>query len=200
MEFMSTTRLAIATLETAGIIPSVVAASDAVCECQGKVITTGMGKAGHAARKSSSTFSSLGSPSCYLHPAEASHGDSGIAEPGDLLLVFSTSGKTREVIETIDLFRRLTAGGIDDAPSKVVAITSHPESPVRDMSDVVIDIGIVREAGHLSLAPTTSVVVMLVVADMVASLCAYRRGLTVEQFGLRHHGGYLGRKCRGEEP
>lgn len=199
MEFMSVTRLAVEKLESSGIIPSIIDASDIFCSCQGKIITTGMGKAGHVAKKAASTFSSLALPSCYLHPAEASHGDSGIADADDNILVFSTSGKTREVIETIELFRKLSNGDAEHGPGKVVAITSHPESPVRDMSDLVIDIGVIQEAGHLSLAPTTSVVIMLMVSDMIASLCAYRKGLTIEQFGLRHHSGYLGMKCRGEK-
>jgi arabinose-5-phosphate isomerase len=198
--FFRDTRMAMERLECSGIVPSLVMASESICGCRGKVVTTGMGKAGHAAQKIASTFSSLGIPSCYLHPAEASHGDIGIATRGDILLVFSTSGKTREVIETAELFRRLSAGGIDDDGGKVVSITSHPDSPIRSMSDVVVDIGIVREAGHLSLAPTTSIVVMLVVADAIATMCAWRRGLTKDEFGMRHHGGYLGRKCRGEEP
>lgn len=189
--FMAETRLAIERLETSGIIPSIIEASDAVCACKGKLITTGLGKAGYIAEKSSSSFSSLGIPSCYLHPAQASHGDIGVVQEGDAMLVFSTSGKTREVIETINLARKLNVW-------KVISVTSHPESPVRSLSDIVIDIGIIREAGYLSLAPTTSSTIMLVVADMLATLCAWRSGITMESFGLRHHSGYLGSLARGE--
>ena len=191
--FLCSTKHSIISLESSLAIPVIVEAVQIVCNCNGKIITTGLGKAGHAAAKSSSTLSSLGIPSCYLHPAEASHGDVGIVQKGDVLLAFSTSGKTREVIETIELCKKL---GIE----KVVSITAHPTSPVRDMSDLVIDMGIINEAGFLSMAPTTSVILMLVVSDMIATICASPRGLNVEEYGLRHHGGYIGKKCRGEEP
>ena len=163
-----------------------------ITACRGKVITTGLGKAGHAAEKVASSFSSLGVPACYLHPGQASHGDVGVVGSKDILMAFSTSGKTREVIETIELSRQL---GV----SKVISVTSHPNSPIREASDLVIDIGIVNEAGYLGLAPTTSIVAMLIAADAVVTACAMAMGLTREEFGLRHHGGYLGRKCRGEE-
>jgi arabinose-5-phosphate isomerase len=167
-------------------------AVDVICSCKGKIITTGMGKAGYAAEKAASSFSSLGMAACYLHPAQASHGDSGIIQNGDVMLALSNSGKTREVIETIQLARNL---GID----KVISITSHEASPVRDLSDVIISMGPIQEAGHLALAPTTSIIMMLIVSDMIATISAQRRGLTIQEFGLRHHGGYLGQKCRGEE-
>jgi len=157
-----------------------------------KIVTTGLGKAGHAARKAASSFCSLGFQSCYLSPSEASHGDVGIIAPGDCLLVFSTSGKTREVLETIDLAQKL---GIH----KVIVITSHIDSPIRKAADVILDMGDIVEAGYLGLAPTTSILVMLIIADMLALVCAEMSEITVEKFGLRHHGGYLGRKCRGEE-
>jgi len=193
MDFVAATRCALEHFENFGSIPSIIAAANSLSNCSGKVITSGMGKNGHIAAKSASTLSSLGISSCYLHPAEASHGDVGIVQPNDVLLVFSTSGKTREVIETIDLVKKL---GI----SKVVSITSHPNSPVRDSSDLVVDIGIIKEAGFLSLAPTTSLVIRLVVSDIIATLCAWKRRFKIEEYALRHHSGYLGRKSRGEEP
>jgi len=168
-------------------------AVDAVLRCTGIIVTTGLGKAGHAAKKCSSSFCSMGFLSCFLHPAEASHGDVGVITPRDMLVAFSTSGKTREVLETIELARSL---GV----SCVVAVTSHSESPVRAASDIVLEMGIMPEAGHIGLAPTTSIVIMLIIADMLATTCASVRGVTKDEFGLRHHGGYLGRKCRGEEP
>ena len=159
----------------------------------GKVITTGLGKAGHVAEKAASSFSSLGVPACYLHPAQASHGDVGIVQKNDIMIAFSNSGKTREVIEAVELSRRL---GI----SKVIAITAKNDSPIASLSDITIAIGDIKEAGYLSLAPTTSVMIMIMVSDIIATLCAKTIGLTINDFGLRHHGGYLGRKCRGEEP
>jgi len=173
-------------------VPSNLAdAVSAILHCQGTVITTGMGKAGHAARKCSSSLCSLSFKSSYVHPGDAAHGDIGIAGPSDVMLAFSTSGKTREVLETIDFARNLGVG-------RVVSITSHPDSPIREMSDVVVDMGEVVEAGHLSLAPTTSILVMLLFADMIALVAAEIKGVTREQYGVRHHGGYLGQKCRGE--
>lgn len=166
-------------------------AADAVFGCSGKVITTGMGKAGHAARKVASSFSSLGIPSVYVHPGEASHGDIGMVSKEDILLAFSTSGKTREVLETIEFSRHL---GI----SRVISVTSHPDADVRKVSDIVVDMGMVVEAGHLSIAPSTSIVVMLTIADMIASVVAEARGFKMENYAARHHGGYLGKKSRGE--
>jgi len=190
-DFIRTTQAAVQSLERDPyLLFSVTKAVDAICALdKGKLITTGLGKAGHAAEKSSSSFSSLGIPSCYLHPAQASHGDSGIIQHGDVMLAFSNSGKTREVIETIRLARQL---GIH----KVISITSHEESTIRYLSDVVIEMGIVKEAGYLSMAPTTSVLIMLMIADIVATLCAFQKGLTLQQFGLRHHSGYLGELSR----
>lgn len=193
-EFLCATKAAISALEDDPFLYRAISLSvDAICSIgPGKVITTGLGKAGHVAEKSASSFSSLGFPSCYLHPAQASHGDVGIVQPGDIMLAFSNSGKTREVIETIELARKL---GV----KTVIAVTHHGESPIHELADIVVGIEKIKEAGHLGLAPTTSVIVMLVLSDIIATMCACRMGLTTEEFGLRHHGGYLGRKCRGEE-
>jgi len=161
----------------------------ALVHSRGKIVTTGLGKAGHAAQKTASSLCSLGFSACYLHPADASHGDIGIIEPEDVLMAFSTSGKTREVLETIKLARKLKVGC-------VIAITSHPNAPIREIADVEVDMGMVREAGHLGLAPTTSIIIMLVLADAMGTIAARMRGLTPEEFATRHHGGYLGKKAR----
>jgi len=155
------------------------------------VITTGMGKAGHIAQKASSSFSSLGIPSFYIHPGESSHGDIGVVREGDVLLVFSTSGKTREILETVDFTRRLHIG-------KVIAITSHPDSVIRQRADITIDMGIIKESGYLQIAPTTSIVVMLVIADIIATNAARINNFTMEDFHIRHHGGYLGEISKKE--
>ena len=190
-EFLASTIRAVRELQVSGIVPSVHQAVEAICSSKGKVICSGLGKAGIAAKKAAATFSSLGIPACYLHPADASHGDIGIVCPGDVLLAFSTSGKTREVIETIELSRHLGVG-------KVIAITSHPDSPVRRLSDLTIDMGVITEAGHLHIAPTTSIVVMLVISDMIATICSSRKGMTMQNYGSRHHGGYIGALARGD--
>ena len=176
---------------TVSVSQSVIDASIMIAKAKHRIVTTGMGKAGHIARKAASTLSSLGMPSCFVHPGEAAHGDLGMVVKGDILLVFSTSGKTREVIETINRAKILGVFGI-------IALTSHPDSEIRNMVDVVVDMGFFEEAGYLSLAPTTSIVMMLIYSDLIATFAADIRNFTIDEFAIRHHGGYLGKKCRGE--
>jgi arabinose-5-phosphate isomerase len=163
-----------------------------VRDCTGKVVTTGMGKAGLAMRKFSSTLCSFGIPSCYMHPGEASHGDLGLITGQDVLFIASTSGKTREVIEIINLARNI---GVN----QIIGITSHIDSPIRDTVDLVLDMGIIVEAGHLRIAPTTSILVMSALTDCLALVVAKEKGLTKEQYGKYHHGGYCGQQARGDE-
>ena len=158
-------------------------------ECKGKIVTTGMGKAGIAMRKFTSTLCSLGFPSVYLHPGEASHGDLGLILGDDILFIASTSGKTREVMEIMDLARAIDV-------KTIIGVTSHPDSPIRDRADFVLDMGVIKEAGHLGLAPTSSILVMLALTDAVALVAAKAKGLTREQYGKYHHGGYLGAQAR----
>jgi arabinose-5-phosphate isomerase len=159
--------------------------------CKGKIVTTGIGKAGHAMKKFSSLLCSLGFPSCFMHPGEASHGDLGIMGSSDILFVASTSGKTREVLEVIDLARNINI-------NKIIGITSHEDSPIRGKADIILDMGNIIEAGHLRMAPTSSILVMLALTDTVALVAAREKGLTKEEYGKYHHGGYLGKKARGE--
>ena len=166
-------------------------AVDVIQNCQksnGKVITTGMGKAGIAMKKFSSILCSLGIPSCYLHPGESSHGDLGLITSNDVLFVASTSGKTREVIEIIDLARNI---GVKE----VIGVTSHPDSPIREKANVVLDMGELKEEGHLGLAPTTSILVMLSITDALALIIAEENGFTAKEYSLRHHSGYLHEKA-----
>jgi len=160
-------------------------------KCKGKVVTTGIGKAGHSMKKFSSLLCSLSFQSCFMHPGEASHGDLGIIDEEDILFVASTSGKTREVLEVIDLARNINI-------KTIIGITSHKDSPIREKADLVLDMGEITEAGHLRMAPTTSILVMLALTDTVALVAAKEKGLTTEQYGKCHHGGYLGEKARGE--
>jgi len=155
----------------------------------GKIITTGMGKAGIAMRKFSSLLCSFGIPSVYIHPGEASHGDLGLITSNDILFVASTSGKTREVLEIIQLARNINV-------KKVIGITSHIDSPVRKVADIVIDMGAAKECGHLNMAPTTSILVTLAITDCIALTCAKEKGLTAEEYGKYHHSGYLGQLAR----
>lgn len=161
----------------------------ALGKCQGKVLTTGIGKAGHIARKFAATLCSTGTPSGFLHPAEAAHGDLGLVDRKDSIVAFSTSGKSREVLEMLELARHL---GV----ATVIGVTSHPDSPMRELCDIVIDMGEVEEPCPLGLTPSASVAVMLAIGDSLALTLMEVKGVTREQFGLRHHGGYLGRKAR----
>lgn len=158
---------------------------ESVCDCKGKVITTGMGKAGLAMRKFSSTLCSTGTPSCYLHPGEATHGDMGLIGNNDLIFVASTSGKTREVVDLIDLIH-----GVNN--NLIIGITSHPDSIIRKKADIVIDMGEVVEAGELGLAPTTSILVIQAITDAIALIVSEKKEFTKNDFGRTHHSGYLG--------
>lgn len=157
--------------------------------CKGKVIVTGIGKAGYAAQKFAATLCSTGTPAVFMHPGEAAHGDLGVIGPEDCLFAFSTSGKTREVLEMIELSRHL-------GPHKVIAITSHPDSELHGLSDIVINMGLITEPCSLGLTPTASIAVMSAIADALALILMERKGFTKKDYGLRHHGGYLGAKAR----
>ena len=160
-------------------------------ECAGKVLTTGMGKAGHVANKFSATLCSTGTPASFVHPGEAAHGDLGLIEENDAIVAFSTSGKTREVLD-------LLVAGRELGLHTVIGITSHPDSKLRELSDVVIDMGTIREACRLGLTPTSSIAAMLAISDALALLLMEMRGFDRKDFGKRHHGGYLGSKAREE--
>lgn len=160
-------------------------------DCKGKVLTTGMGKAGHIANKFSATLCSTGTPASFLHPGEAAHGDLGLIEEKDAIVAFSTSGKTREVLDILVAGREL---GLHT----VIGITSHPDSKLRELSDVVIDMGVIKEACNLELTPTSSMAVMLAISDAIALLLMELKNFSTEDFGKRHHGGYLGAKARTE--
>ncbi len=157
--------------------------------CKGKVITTGLGKAGTIAQKVAGTLCSTGAPACFLHPAEAAHGDLGLLDRGDVIIAFSTSGKTREIIEMLELAVHL---GIE----KIIGVTSHPDSAIRGLSHVVLNMGEPAEPCALGLTPTASTTVMLALGDALALVLMERKGFSREQFGLRHHGGYLGQKAK----
>lgn len=165
----------------------------ALRDTQGNLLTTGMGKAGHVARKAAATLCSTGTPAFYIHPGEAAHGDLGLIGPSDAMIAFSTSGKTREVLETLELGRRL---GL----SLVVGVTSHPDSELRRLSDIVIDMGDVDEPCPMGLAPTASISAMLAISDAIALTLMELKGFTREDFGLRHHAGYLGTQARAQAP
>jgi arabinose-5-phosphate isomerase len=161
----------------------------AMKECTSKVLTTGMGKAGHIARKFAATLCSTGTPATYIHPGEAAHGDLGLVSKDDCIVAFSTSGKTNEVIEMLELGRHL---GL----KTIIGITSHPDSRLRELSDVILDMGTITEPCPLGLTPTATIAVMLAISDALALALMELKGVTAHDFGLRHHGGYLGRQAR----
>jgi arabinose-5-phosphate isomerase len=160
-------------------------------DCRGKVITTGMGKVGIIAIKIATTLSSTGTPACFLHPGEAAHGDLGLVSKNDVMITFSNSGKTREVIEMLD-----RAKALNNMP--LIAITSHPRSPIARQSDVVLSIGVIKEACVLGLTPSSSTTAMMALGDALTLVLMERKRLTKSDYAKFHHGGYLGRKARKE--
>jgi len=156
----------------------------------GKIIMSGMGKAGQIAVNMATTFSSTGSPAVFLHPAEAQHGDLGIVQPNDVMILISNSGKTREIIELIDLTRRL----YDNIP--FIVITSNTESQLALEADVVLATGNPKEVCSLGLTPTTSTTVMTVIGDILVVTLMKRINFSNAEYAKRHHGGYLGNKSR----
>ena len=161
----------------------------ALAACNGKVITTGIGKAGIVAHKMAATLCSTTTPTFFLHPAEAAHGDLGLAATNDCMIAYSTSGKSQEVLETIELGRHL---GIET----VIGITSHLDSDLRRLSDIVLNMGTIEEPCSLGLTPTASIAVMLAISDALAMALMDLKGVTRKEYGLRHHGGYLGHQAR----
>jgi arabinose-5-phosphate isomerase len=156
----------------------------------GKLITSGMGKAGQVAHNIATTFSSTGTPSVFLHPSEAQHGDLGVLQENDILLAISNSGKTREIIELIDLKNNLYPG------IPVIVITSYPDSPLALKSDCHILTGAPAEVCPLGLTPTTSTTVFTVIGDALVLMMMEKIGFGAEDYAKRHHGGYLGSKSR----
>lgn len=156
----------------------------------GKLITSGMGKAGQIAMNIATTFSSTGTPAVFLHPSEAQHGDLGIMQPDDLMLLISNSGKTREIVELVGLARRMN-------PSvPLIVITGKPESELALKADALLPTGDAPEVCPLGLTPTTSTTMMTVIGDILVVAVMKAIGFTAAQYAMRHHGGYLGGKAR----
>jgi arabinose-5-phosphate isomerase len=158
----------------------------------GKVVVSGMGKAGQIATAIATTFSSTGTPAVWLHPADAQHGDLGVLCKNDILLVISNSGKTREIIELTDLAKGLWPA------VPIIVITGNPEGELAARADVCIHTGNPAEVCLLGLSPTTSTTVMSVIGDALVVQMMKRIGFDKSGYAKRHHGGYLGQKSRGE--
>lgn len=152
----------------------------------GKLVTSGMGKAGQIALNIATTFSSTGTPAVFLHPSEAQHGDLGLLQPNDVLLLLSNSGKTREILEVVELARRL----YPQVPA--IVITGKYESPLAKLADVCLVTGDAPEVCPLGLTPTTSTTMMTVMGDVLVVGTMKSIGFTVDDYARRHHGGYLG--------
>ena len=161
-----------------------------VHESGGVLITSGMGKAGHVAMNIATTFSSTGTPAYFLHPSEAQHGDLGILRKNDIMLLISNSGKTRELVELVQLARRL----VEDM--QYIVITSNPDTPLARESAACLYTGSPKEVCPLGLTPTTSTTVMTVIGDLLVVSVMKRINYGNADYAKRHHGGYLGLKSR----
>jgi arabinose-5-phosphate isomerase len=153
---------------------------------RGRVVVTGMGKSGHVARKIAATFASTGTPSLYVHPAEASHGDLGMITKDDVVLALSNSGETPELADIVAHSRRFAI--------PLLAMVGRPVSSLADTADVVLALPQRPEACPMGLAPTTSTTAMLALGDALAVALLERRGFGSQDFSLLHPGGKLGRK------
>lgn len=159
----------------------------------GKLVTAGMGKAGPIAMNIATTFSSTGTPAVNLHPSEAQHGDLGVLQPNDIVLLVSNSGKTCEIIKLIELLHGLYA----DIPT--IVITGAPDSPLAKAADITLLTAPVPEVCPLGLTPTTSTTMMTVIGDVLVVNVMTRIGFSVAEYAKRHHGGYLGDAARAQK-
>jgi arabinose-5-phosphate isomerase len=166
-------------------------AVEILMNCQGRVVVTGMGKSGLIGQKISATLSSTGTPSFFLHPAEAIHGDLGRLVRHDALLALSYSGETDELVRLLDTVSRLDI--------RLITLTGNPSSTLAQASTVVIDVGIRQEACPLGLAPTASTTAMLAMGDALAMALLDKRGFGEEDYAALHPGGELGARLRRVE-
>ena len=159
---------------------------DCLFACGGRVVVTGMGKSGLVARKIAATLSSTGTPSLFLHPAEAVHGDLGMIARGDVVLALSQSGETEEILNLLATLKRLQV--------RLLVMTGELRSTLAQAADVALDCSVAKEACSLGLAPTASTTAMLALGDALAMALAERRGFKEEDFADLHPGGKLGKK------
>lgn len=162
------------------------AAVDMILACEGRVIMTGMGKSGIIAHKISATLASTGTPSFYLHPAEGIHGDLGMVTADDVIIAMSNSGETGEVLNILPSIRRIGA--------KLIAMVGNTDSTLAKNADVVLNVGVKKEACPLGLAPTSSTTAALAFGDALAMALMGKHHFTSNQFAVFHPGGSLGRK------
>ncbi len=163
-------------------------AVEALLNCSGSVVVSGMGKAGLIGQKLTATLSSTGTRSHFLHPAEAVHGDLGKLHANDVLIALSNSGETHELLQILPSVR--------DMGLKIIAITATRQNSLATKSDIVLEIGRVREACPWGLAPSSTTTAMLALGDALALVVAEARGFSASQFGRFHPGGSLGQKLK----
>ncbi|TXR39616.1 KpsF/GutQ family sugar-phosphate isomerase [Ectopseudomonas mendocina] len=161
-------------------------ACELILSCKGRVVVVGMGKSGHIGNKIAATLASTGTPSFFVHPAEASHGDMGMITKDDIVLALSNSGSTAEIITLLPLIKRLGIG--------LISMTGNPNSPLAKAAEVNLDARVSQEACPLNLAPTSSTTASLVLGDALAIALLEARGFTAEDFAFSHPGGALGRR------
>jgi arabinose-5-phosphate isomerase len=158
-----------------------------ICQCQGRVVVTGMGKSGLIGRKLAATFASLGVPAFFLHPADGAHGDVGMVVRGDVLVAVSNSGETEEILRLLPIINNRFG-------LKLIGMTGNPHSTLAKRSDVVLNVQVSQEAGPFGLIPTASVAATLAMGDALAIAVMTHRGFKQGDFALFHPGGHLGRR------
>ncbi len=161
-------------------------ACELMLACEGRIVVLGMGKSGHIGSKVAATLASTGSPAFFVHPGEASHGDLGMVTVKDVVLAFSNSGETEEILTILPIIKRLHV--------PLVALTGNPSSTLARLADAHLDVSVAQEACPLGLAPTASTTAALAMGDALAVALLEARGFTREDFARSHPGGRLGRR------
>ncbi len=175
---------AISSLKDSVALENLTSALDLMQNAEGRIIITGMGKSGHIGCKIAASLASTGTPSFFVHPAEASHGDLGMITEKDVIIAISNSGESRELADIINYCKRF---GI-----KIISITKNSQSTLGKAGDVVLELPSSKEACPLGLAPTSSTTATLVLGDILTTGLIERRGFSKEEFNVRHPGGKLG--------
>lgn len=183
---INTEAQAVADLADQVMSDAFIQACQLMLDCKGRVVVTGMGKSGHIADKIAATLASTGTPSFFVHPGEASHGDLGMITPDDVLLALSNSGETSEIITILPIIKRLNV--------PLITLTGNPDSTLSKLATVNIDVSVSKEACPLGLAPTASTTAALAMGDALAIAMLEERGFTEEDFARSHPGGALGRR------
>ncbi len=175
---------AISSLKDSVALENLTTALDLMQNSTGRIIITGMGKSGHIGKKIAASLASTGTPSFFVHPAEASHGDLGMITENDVIIAISNSGESRELVDIINYCKRF---GI-----KMIAITKNAQSSLGSAANVVLELPNAEEACPLGLAPTSSTTATLVLGDILTTGLIERKGFSKEEFNVRHPGGKLG--------